>query len=368
MKFTLKPPKKRNVLIWDLDSEKFAKAVLDEKDVTYVPVRREEVNLFILLKTLLKGKIRTIDYYLEFIKSVNPKIVLTFIDNNLTFYKLRKYLNIPTAFVQSGNRTSFDDIFGKLEKLNNNESKDLKVDMMFVFNDATGEKYKKYISGDYIKIGSIMNNNFLIKKSINKTLLYISNFRTVHLNKTKKVHEELTWPDILKTEGPLVRFLHSYAIKNNLDFCILGKYSDDRKKIEHDYYSEFIETKDWLFVNGSSDRMTYKIIDEAKIVTGTQSTLLMESLSRHKKTIFFGVRPNIYPINSKFFGHLSKLKKSGPFWVNEYNEETFKKVLDDTLNISVNNLTKNVNNYNHELTAYDSGNSILKEKIKKYLK
>ena len=99
-----------------------------------------------------------IDYYLEFIKSVNPKIVLTFIDNNLTFYKLRKYLNIPTAFVQNGNRTSFDDIFGKLEKLNNNETKDLKVDMMFVFNDATGEKYKKYISGDYIKIGSVMSN------------------------------------------------------------------------------------------------------------------------------------------------------------------------------------------------------------------
>ena len=79
MKFTFKPPKKRNILIWDLDSKKFAKAVLDEKNLTYVPVRREEVNLFILLKTLLKGKTRTIDYYLEFIKSVNPKIVLTFI-------------------------------------------------------------------------------------------------------------------------------------------------------------------------------------------------------------------------------------------------------------------------------------------------
>ena len=367
MKFTLKPPKKRNVLIWDLLSKEFAKAVLDEKDVTYVPVRREEVNLFILLKTLLKGKIRTIDYYLEFIKSVNPKIVLTFIDNNLTFYKLRKYLNIPTAFVQSGNRTSFDDIFGKLEKLNNNESKDLKVDMMFVFNDATGEKYKKYISGDYIKIGSIMNNNFLIKKSINKTLLYISNFRTVHLNKTKKVHEELTWPDILKTEGPLVRFLHSYAIKNNLDFCILGKYSDDRKKIEHDYYSEFIENKNWSFIENYKNRNTYNIIDEAKIVTGTVSTLMLESLARYNKTAFFGIRPNIYPINSEFFGHLSNQPEVGPFWINKVDEKKFEEILDNVKNIDKEEWIKTVSFYQNELTKYDSENKILKNKLLSFL-
>ena len=85
-----------------------------------------------------------------------------------------------------------------------------------------------------------MSNTAPKIESQNKKLLYVSNFRTTHLDKQKKVHEQLTWPDILKTEGPLVRFLHSYAIKNNLDFCILGKYSDDRKKIEYDYYSEFI--------------------------------------------------------------------------------------------------------------------------------
>ena len=50
--------------------------------------RGEEINLYILLKCLLKVKISTLDYCDEFIKHVSPKLILTAFDYHTIFYKL----------------------------------------------------------------------------------------------------------------------------------------------------------------------------------------------------------------------------------------------------------------------------------------
>ena len=48
------------------------------------------------------------NYYIEYIKICNPKILITFIDNNLIFYKLKKYFpNIYFISVQNGIRTKY---------------------------------------------------------------------------------------------------------------------------------------------------------------------------------------------------------------------------------------------------------------------
>jgi len=367
MKLLFSLPKKKNIIVWDKHSERFSKKIFDEDDIVFLCSRREEIYLIIFLKMLLKGKIRKIDYYLEFIKAVNPKIVVTFIDANLMFYKLGKHLNIPTAFIQSGTRSSFDDIFEKLEKLNNNETKDFKVDMMFVFSDAVGKKYSNFISGNYIKVGSVTSNDIIKTPSKNQKLIYISNFRTTHLDKEKKIFKELTWPDILKTEELLLKFLHSYCIKNNLDFCVLGKYLDDRKNIEYDYYNKLIGKKNWSFIENNESRDTYKIIDQSKMVTGTVSTLMLESLARYNKTIFFGIRPDVYPINTEFFGHLSCQSEVGPFWVNKVDLKIFEETMDNVKNMEKEEWIKTLNFYKDELTTYDYGNKILKDKLLTYL-
>ena len=116
---------------------------------------------------------------------MNPKIVITFIDNNPIFYELRNYINIPTISVQSGNRNSFNDVFGILEKLLIVKFlKNYKVDLMFVWNKQVGEKYKKFFDTNYIISGSVLSNS-IVKKNLKKDncLIYISNFRTMHLKK-----------------------------------------------------------------------------------------------------------------------------------------------------------------------------------------
>ena len=50
--------------------------------------RGEEINLYILLKCLLKVKISTLDYCDEFIKHVSPKLILTAFDYHTIFYNV----------------------------------------------------------------------------------------------------------------------------------------------------------------------------------------------------------------------------------------------------------------------------------------
>ena len=68
---------------------------------------------------------------------------------------------------------------------------------------------------------------------------------------------------------------------------------------------KIINGENWDIIENNKDRNTYEIIDQAKIVAGTNSSLLFESLGRGNKTIFYTVRPNVYPINTQTFGYLS---------------------------------------------------------------
>ena len=193
------------------------------------------------MKMIFKGRFNKISYFVEFIKFVNPKIVITFIDNNPIFYELRNYINIPTISVQSGNRNSFNDVFGILEKLNHQILKNYKVDLMFVWNKQVGEKYKKFFDTNYIISGSVLSNS-IVKKNLKKDncLIYISNFRTMHLKKMIPC-KNITWSEFLKDEVELLNYIYIFCKEKKLKLKILGKYLNTEldKKFELEYFKNY---------------------------------------------------------------------------------------------------------------------------------
>ena len=77
-------------------------------------VRKEQINFFILLKTFLNFKFSYFDYIINYIKFTQPKLIITSIDNNIAFYKIKHELNVLTIFFQNGQRLSHNDIFSIL--------------------------------------------------------------------------------------------------------------------------------------------------------------------------------------------------------------------------------------------------------------
>ena len=82
-------------------------------------VRGESINLFILLKSLLKLKLNFRAYLETYIETVKPNILLTFIDSNQYFYSLsRKYSKIKTVVLQRGVKSHFNDLFAFYKSFN----------------------------------------------------------------------------------------------------------------------------------------------------------------------------------------------------------------------------------------------------------
>ena len=66
-------PKNKKVLIFDRSKSKFLKIFFKQEDIFVLDTRVETINLFIIFKVLLSGKIISYRNYLKtYIKIVNP--------------------------------------------------------------------------------------------------------------------------------------------------------------------------------------------------------------------------------------------------------------------------------------------------------
>ena len=175
-KFEFFPPSQTKILILDQFSEQLVKKDLKIKNFNSLLVRGEVINLPILILCLIKFKFTSHGYIINYIKISDPKVVITFIDNSIFFYKLKKiFPKIKFTAVQNGNRRNFWDMF---DSLKDNKSK-LKADYIFTFGRAIAKTYSKYIKFKNFSIGSFKNNFVPLrnKKVSQNNVLFISNFR-----------------------------------------------------------------------------------------------------------------------------------------------------------------------------------------------
>ena len=106
-KFSIKKPKKKKFLIYDISGSSEILKYLPKNDTFVLSVRGEVINLRIFLLSILKFKFKWkfSQYLVFFIEKVNPNIIITFIDNNPEFYKLKKFFqDKKTIFIQNGIR------------------------------------------------------------------------------------------------------------------------------------------------------------------------------------------------------------------------------------------------------------------------
>ena len=84
-----KKPSPKKVLIFDKTNSEILQKYLRNK-YCILHTRNEKINIFIVIKNIIKFKFSKIEYYNTYIEFVKPKIVITAIDNNPAFYLLKK--------------------------------------------------------------------------------------------------------------------------------------------------------------------------------------------------------------------------------------------------------------------------------------
>lgn len=361
-------PNEKKILIYD---DILLKPLLDyininETEIYHVRNRQNRiVNMYVVFLMITQLKFSKENYKEIYLKLVNPKYIITFIDNSIPFYQLKKYCpKAITISIQGSHRMAVSDFFINKKKF---IKKKLSSDFIFVFNNYVAKKYKEFIKSKCICIGSFISNR--VKKKSNKKkyeLLYISDFIfpfTVTKSQSDMQKKEYkTWDEFI---GPVEQFLinlSKYLNKKKKRLIILGRGSDDKEaKLEKTYYEKIFKKENIIFLKNSEKRKKFDLLDKSKLVVTINSSLGYESFSRGTKTAFFSVRAKNGLFQSTKFGWPASKTTKGPCWTNDNSLKEIERVLNYLTKMTQNKWIKFRDREMSDLIRFDPGN-------KKFLK
>ncbi|WP_078129413.1 LA_1612 family putative O-antigen biosynthesis protein [Leptospira alexanderi] len=345
-------PKQAPVLIFDRCGSDNFFFYLDERHVSILDVRGESFNFYILLKCLLTFRVSRKYYYAFYVNSVCPKVVMTFIDNNWPFYRLKKMCpTITTVLVQNGLRANLDEQFGS--KI----SKDSLVDFMFLFNKNIGAIYSKNLKGNVIAFGSFLNNYYSISnQNKKKSILFVSQYRPrnnsgIFLFANGR---SISYDEVYSAENFLLNKLSAYCGRSGFRFIVKASNSEDVED-QYKFFKERIGNENFDFLTKDNIVNTYNAIDQAQVIVGVDSTLVYESIARGNRTAFFTLRSAFDP--SRKFAWPADYPESGPFWTNKMDVSEFERVMDYITQVSDEDWEATRLKYVKDLMEYDPGNS-----------
>lgn len=346
-------PKKNKFLLFDGQYNPFKKYI-KKRNLTILYRRGEEINFIIFLKCIFKLKFQTIDYCKEFIKHVNPKLILTAFDYYTIFYKLSKSTGIKTLMLQKGKRGKSESIFRKSKFFfPPNSKKKFHVDYALLYNNSVKKFYSKRISGNFFITGSFENNfSQLNYNSQKKEVVFISNYSPDEHSRDKRENEDI-----------IAYYLDQFSRNNNIKFNILPRYRLNNYFLnsEIDFYKKIIKNKINFILN--KKKTSYKLLLNYKYVFATYSTLALEFFSKGGRTGFIMFKSKKNPILKYKFGDYENLNNRGKFWSTFYelNIKEIKRVFDFVVKSSESSWIHENKIYQKKIMGFDYKNKVFKK-------
>lgn len=317
-KFYFLPPNPKKYLIFDIVSEPFLKQYLKKNTYNTLSVRFEEINFYVLLKSLfVKEKVKlSLKYILAYIRYVKPTHIITNIDNNLTIYKIKQFFqNIKIIVIQNGFR-SFQNDFDMKNKLQSYKKMNLRCDFFLILSKRFKNEYSSFIKSSYINAGSINSNMIKISKTTKN-----SNNKVVFISQYTYSEKRMSDFEFLKAD--------IIALKNTIQFCknkkdkcyIFLKFGTKR---EIKYFNSLIKDnfKNIVYIFKKSQKDKFRFLDQARLIVAVDSTLGYEMIARNKKVLLLSFRDQYLKKKEKIFAHFGKNNNEvipeGEFWINKF--------------------------------------------------
>ena len=323
-------------------------------------------NLYFLFQYLIKLNIRNFkqSFIIFCLKKYNPKIIVTFIDNDINFFKISSQVQIKTLLIQNGRRTKSLDVFGIIDEY---KYSNFKVDFQLVFNKSMCEINDKYICGKKIEIGSFKSNSISINKNKTKKILFLSSFSNYnnsnciignHFDGSK-----ITYDKYFNSESIVLPSLNKWLLKNKLSIDILPRLEKCEQEIG--LYTKFFKNANFKILN--RDMNSYNLVDLYDLIINIDSTLGYEAIGRGKKVFFISNRSEFLKDDSYNFGWPFIFTETGPFWLSKFNEDLFHQLLTKIYKTEEEEWVELNKNYYQILMSYDNNNKIFTNTIEKLI-
>lgn len=350
IKFSYFIPSKKKILLFDNTGvDVLEKIIFNKYEIIYS--RDEEINLFYLFLTIKKFifdkefyKKKNFYYCVSIINFHKPEKVITFIDNNILFYRLKKeFPKIKFIAIQNGYRFYKDDLFETLDNMNEKFS----CDEYYCFGNETKKLLsKKLINTNIYVAGSLRSN--LTKKTVlkKKECCFISSFGISSLKYEKKI----------------LKILLEFCKKNNLILSILARKKMQNEKI---FYEKILNSSKFLFIPKSDNfSFSYNYIDRCEIVISLNATLGYESLSRANKTFIINTNDRNSSCKSFLqFGWPGSYKKEGIFWTSKIDKKNIINRLNYILKLKNNIWKKKSLKISNQILKFDPQLDFLRKKL-----
>lgn len=357
---TWKWPSKSQILIYDARGEEFLLPYMQGYRVALLHMQGERVNIPVMILATLRWKFwvgKPLQAYIEtFIQITSPKVIVTFIDNNINYYLLsNRFPKIKTIFLQNGVRGGPGDVFASIVHCD-----DYRVDYMLVFNAEVGKAYSRYIQGEVVACGSLKNNHKKVKKATDGSVLFVSQFRLKPSNGRPffegSDNTKIFWEEVYAAEVRVLGLLKSWCTENRVLLRIAGCTVDD-PHAEFLFFKAHLGDSNWEHIPKTDAYCAYELVDAAEIVVFIDSSLGFESIGRGKKTAAFSCRSFFLNDESMKFGWPALLPDSGPFWSNAPDEQDFLRVMNYLHGIGPAEWEQVRQMYVDKLMEFDPGNS-----------
>jgi len=256
--------------------------------------------IFFLVNIFL-GETKIYSLYGSLISVLNPKVVITFNDNNDFMSKLyEKFPEKLVISVQNGIRTNNQDSLGGLKKIDS-------LPYYYGFGEYEKELFlknnintKNYINAGSLKMGLALSK-YGIKPTYNNDICFISQYRYPPLKK---------FPDMVKKmlviQKTLFDIVLRYSLYNKLKLSVAmnNNSNADYYQIELDYFKESNPHEQIKFIpNDQTNFSTYKIGLSSKLIISLWSTLSIELFGMGRRTIIGGY---LHPEWKNYFEDLLK--------------------------------------------------------------
>ncbi len=361
-------PRQSDVLIYDALRQASLLKYLSPWHPEVIHLRGEQINMRVLFSSLFRGGTRLGSYVDCFIEKVQPRLVVTFVDNDRYFYTIsQRHPEVKTLLIQNGWRSRYPG-FGEFEEMDLDVSSLYFVDYMLLFGSVLAEKYAQYIKGNIVLMGSIINNYIPKEKLTERGILaFVSGWLHGGFNGAGLCVPEEDFNG--KVDRSVVQCMARYAEENNKRLMIIPRHpkDGDLREREETYFRELLGC-DPEFLESDGPCSSYSAVDSAEVVVTIDSTLGYESIARGNKTAVFSYRSKICKGWEGDFGWPQELQGEGPFWTMAPDPEGFVRVLDHLFeidDIQWNKITEAVNF--SSFMIYDPGNTILKSTLDKIL-
>lgn len=273
--------KRKNFIIFDCIGSEILSKILPEDQTTIISSRFNTIKvilinfhvLIFLIKNLFLRSIQ-INYFISLIDQINPKFVITTIDNSITFSILAKYFENKIKFIAIQNASRRDFAY-----INQSQKKKFyftnylglsEFDHSFMRNN--GIKVKNYIAAGSLKSSYVRDIIF------GKESRFDKKYDICLVGKNIFNRETGYQNTYLKPSIKIFRYAAKYAKKYNKSLVISTKSffnikeSQTYKEIFRDtnYHVSWFQKNDVLF-------KSYKNIFYSKLIIGAPSTLLREA-------------------------------------------------------------------------------------------